>query len=55
MFCVDAHKCVKGRKRHLLVDTLGLPLSVSVTPADLHDTRGAPVACWPGWKTSCLD
>jgi putative transposase len=23
----DAHKCVKGRKRHLLVDTLGLPLS----------------------------
>jgi len=28
----DAHKCVKGRKRHLLVDTLGLPLSFSVTP-----------------------
>lgn len=24
----DAHKHVKGRKRHLLVDTLGLPLSV---------------------------
>src|SRR5215467_13623201 len=22
----DAHKCIKGRKRHLLVDTLGLPL-----------------------------
>jgi len=21
----DAHKCIKGRKRHLLVDTLGLP------------------------------
>jgi putative transposase len=21
----DAHKCVKGRKHHLLVDTLGLP------------------------------
>jgi putative transposase len=21
----DAHRCVKGRKRHLLVDTLGLP------------------------------
>src|SRR5262249_36898885 len=37
----DAHKCVKGRKRHLLVDTLGLPISVSVTPADLHDTQGA--------------
>jgi putative transposase len=37
----DAHKCVKGRKRHLLVDTLGLPRSVYVTPADMHDTQGA--------------
>src|SRR5262249_36357977 len=37
----DAHKCVKGRKRHLLVDTLGLPLMVYVTPADMHDTHGA--------------
>lgn len=37
----DAHKCVKWRKRHLLVDTLGLPLSVYVTPADVHDTLGA--------------
>jgi hypothetical protein len=32
----DAHKHVKGRKRHTLVDTLGLPLSVYVTPADMH-------------------
>jgi len=38
----DAHKCVKGRKRHLLVDTLGLPISVYVTPADLPDTQGRP-------------
>ena len=37
----DAHKHVKGRKRHLLVDTLGLPMSVYVTPADMHDTQGA--------------
>ncbi|HEX8037018.1 MAG TPA: IS5 family transposase [Ktedonobacterales bacterium] len=37
----DGHQCIKGRKRHLLVDTLGLPLSVSVSPADLHDTQGA--------------
>lgn len=37
----DAHKHVKGRKRHILVDTLGLPLSVYVTPADLHDIQGA--------------
>ncbi len=33
----DAHKNVKGRKRHLLVDTLGLPLSVYVTPANVQD------------------
>lgn len=37
----DAHTWVKGRKRHLLVDTLGLPLSVYVSPADMHDTQGA--------------
>lgn len=37
----DAHKCVKGRKRHLLVDTLGFPISYYVTPADMHDTQGA--------------
>src|SRR5260370_40992276 len=37
----DAHKHVKGRKRHILVDTLGLLLAVYVTPADLHDSKGA--------------
>src|SRR5919107_2478490 len=37
----DAHKNVKGRKRHLLVDTLGLPLSVYVTSADVQDRGGA--------------
>ena len=37
----DTHKPVKGRKRHLLVATLGLPISYSVTPADMHDTQGA--------------
>lgn len=37
----DAYKRVKGRKRHLLVDTLGIPLSFYVTPADMHDTQGA--------------
>jgi putative transposase len=29
----DAGKKVKGRKRHILVDTLGLLLSVVVLPA----------------------
>ena len=37
----DAHKCVSRRKRHLLVDTVGLPLSFYVTPANVHDTVGA--------------
>jgi putative transposase len=37
----DAHKCVKGRKRHLLVDTLDLPIAWYVTPADLSDSQGA--------------
>jgi putative transposase len=37
----DPHIRVKGRKRHLLVDTLGIPLSFYVTPADMHDTQGA--------------
>ncbi len=37
----DAHKNVKGRKRHLLVDTLGLPLSVYVSSADVQDRGGA--------------
>ncbi len=37
----DAHKNVKGRKRHLLVDTLGLVLSVYVTSAAVQDRVGA--------------
>jgi putative transposase len=37
----DAYKRVKGRKRHLLVDTLGILLSYYVTPADMHDSQGA--------------
>lgn len=37
----EAHTCIKGRKRHLLVDTLGLPIAWYVTPADLADSQGA--------------
>lgn len=37
----DTAKHIKGRKRHLLVDTLGLPLSIYVTPADVQDRVGA--------------
>ncbi len=37
----DAGKKVKGRKRHLLVDTLGLLLVVVVTSAAVSDPTGA--------------
>jgi putative transposase len=38
----DAHKCVKGRKRHILVDTLGLLIASGVEPANVSDrTAGA--------------
>src|SRR5262249_34213501 len=40
----DAHKKVKGRKRHVVVDTLGLLLAVVVTAADWDDGRTAPDA-----------
>src|SRR5665213_239950 len=37
----DAGKKVTGRKRHILVDTLGLLLSVAVHPANVQDRDGA--------------
>src|SRR5262249_61708984 len=38
----DGGKKVKGRKRHLLVDTLGLLIAVVVTAAHVDDARAAP-------------
>ena len=38
----DAAKKVKGRKRHLVVDTLGLLPAVTVTAASVQDRDGAP-------------
>jgi putative transposase len=37
----DGNKKVNGRKRHLLVDTLGLVLTVLVTAASVEDRAGA--------------
>ena len=44
----DAGKKVNGRKRHLLVDTLGLILMVLVLPANIQDRDGAKqlLAAW---------
>lgn len=57
----DAGKKVKGRKRNLVVDTLGLLLAVTVTPASVQDRdAAAPVvamACAkvPGLKALYAD
>jgi putative transposase len=37
----DAAKKVKGRKRHIAVDTDGRLLMVNLTPADIQDAQGA--------------
>ena len=49
----DAAKKIKGRKRHLLVDTLGLVLGVAVTPANVTERAGAQLllAQVLGWLT----
>jgi putative transposase len=36
----NGHKCINGRKRHILVDTLGLLLAVVVTAANVDDRVG---------------
>lgn len=38
----DGGKLITGRKRHIVVDTLGLLLAVAVTTAKLDDGTGAP-------------
>jgi transposase len=38
----DAGKKIKGRKRHILTDTIGLPIGMFVHPADVQDRDGAP-------------
>jgi putative transposase len=50
----DAAKKIKGRQRHLLVDTLGMVLAVKVTPASTPERVGglavlATVLCWLRW------
>ena len=49
----DAGKKIMGRKRHILVDTLGLMLGVVVHPASIQDRDGArllePFLLFFGW------
>jgi len=37
----DGGKKVKGRKRHIVVDTLGNLIAIVVHAANVHDTKGA--------------
>ena len=41
----DSGKQVKGRKRHILVDTEGLLLAVAVHPAGIMDRDGSSSCC----------
>lgn len=34
---IDGNKKINGRKRHIVVDSLGLPLAISVTAANIYD------------------
>ena len=38
---IDGNKKIKGRKEHIVVDTLGLPMGVRVHEANIHDSVGA--------------
>jgi putative transposase len=57
----DAHKVVKGRKRHILVDTLGLLIATRVEPAGMsHRRAGERLVCglaplWPRIRTIMTD
>jgi transposase len=33
---------IKGRKRHILTDTIGLPIGMIIHPANVQDRDGAP-------------
>jgi transposase len=57
----DAGKKIKGRKRHIIVDTLGLMVGLMVHGADIQDRDGAPDLLktikhrWPWLKHSFAD
>lgn len=43
---IDGNKNVNGRKRHLAVDTLGLPLAMHVSAANKHDGQEGIELLW---------
>jgi len=57
----DGHKLIRGRKRHILVDTLGLPIASRVEPANVPDQKagarllGGLGATFPAIRTVMAD
>ncbi|SUX25254.1 Transposase DDE domain [Cardiobacterium valvarum] len=56
----DANKKVSGIKRHIAVDTQGLPHTLAVTTADVTDRKGCLLTLererdnlWRGTKSPC--
>lgn len=43
---IDGGKLVNGRKRHLAVDCLGLPLAIFVSAANMHDGEAGVELLW---------
>jgi putative transposase len=37
---IDGGKKIKGRKEHIIVDTLGFPMAVKIHAANIHDSIG---------------
>lgn len=58
---IDGNKKIKGRKEHIVVDTLGLPMGVVVHEANIHDSAGAHTVieamrgCFPRLKKILAD
>ena len=44
---IDGHKCVKGRKRHIVVDILGMVLNCFVSAANMADIKAAVAVLEP--------
>lgn len=51
---LDGGKCIKGRKRFILVDTLGLLLAVKVVSANTAEKADAQALLQKIWVTSWL-
>jgi putative transposase len=57
----DGHKRVRGRKRHIVVDIISLPITSRVEPTDMSDRRAGGrllaglAALWPTIRTVIAD